>query len=315
MNLQDLRYLVAVDEHRHFGQAAEACFVSQPTLSTQIRKLEGELGVTVFERAPRKVIPTEAGTRIIDHARAALAAVERIEAVAAAARDPGTATLRIGVFPTLAPYLLPHVVPELHESFPRTELLWVEEKTEEVVEGILEGRLDAGLLARPIDAPRLAHRDLFSEDFVLAVPAGHPLDVEGPVDATVLDGAEVLLLTEGHCLRDQALELCSTVGAGERRGFRATSLETLRQMVAAGVGVTLMPKLSVSPPVPVNDRVATVPFAGPSPHREIAMFWRPTSVYSDLLERIAEVFAGLPDVLPGELSRPRSERFEQDASL
>ncbi len=294
MNLQELRYLVAVDDHRHFGRAAEACFVSQPTLSTQLRKLESELGVELLERAPRRVTPTGAGVRIIERARRILGEVDEIEAIARTAAEPGTATLRIGVFPTLAPYLLPHVVPALHESFPRVELLWVEEKTEEVVEGLLAGRLDAGLLALPIDAPHLHRQDLFSEDFVLAVPADHELAGAGPVDPAVLAGAEVLLLTDGHCLRDQALEVCSMAGASERRGFRATSLETLRQMVAAGVGVTLLPKMSVSPPVPENAGVRTVAFCEPVPSREIAMFWRGTSVHGDLLAAIASVISDLP---------------------
>ena len=299
MNLQDLRYLVAVDDHRHFGRAAQACFVSQPTLSTQLRKLEDELGVTVFERAPRQVIPTDVGARIIEHARAVLDGVSRMEAVAANAREPGAATLRIGVFPTLAPYLLPHVVPVLHERFPRTELLWVEDKTEDVVEGILSGSLDAGLLAQPIEAQQLHCHPLFTEEFVLAVPEGHELDAGAAVDPSVLTGADVLLLTEGHCLRDQALEVCSTAGAQERRGFRATSLETLRQMVAAGVGVTLMPRLSVSPPVPENASIRTLSFVDPAPHRVIAMFWRRTSVHGELLGQLAEVLAELPEQLPG----------------
>ncbi len=297
MNLQELRYLVAVDEQRHFGRAAEACFVSQPTLSTQVRKLEGELGVELFERAPRRVTPTAAGERIIDHARKVLAEVDLIEAIARSASEPGTATLRIGAFPTLAPYLLPHVVPRLHAEFPKVELLWVEEKTEQVIEGLLEGRLDAGLLALPVDAPQLQQRDLFTEDFLLAVPADHPLAGSGPVDPGVLSGADVLLLTDGHCLRDQALEVCALAGAAERRGFRATSLETLRQMVAAGVGVTLLPKLSVSPPVPENSGVRTVGFTDPVPSRRIAMFWRRTSVHAELLEELATVIEALPEEL------------------
>lgn len=297
MNLQELRYLIAVDDHRHFGRAAESCFVSQPTLSTQLRKLESELGVELFERAPRRVTPTEAGARIIERARRILGEVDEIEAIARRAAEPGTATLRIGVFPTLAPYLLPHVVPALHESFPRAELLWVEEKTEEVVEGLLAGRLDAGLLALPIDAPQLHQQNLFTEDFVLAVPADHGLVGSGPVDPAVLAGTDVLLLTDGHCLRDQALEVCSMAGASERRGFRATSLETLRQMVAAGVGVTLLPKMSVSPPVPENAGVRTVAFTEPVPSRAIAMFWRPTSVHADLLGEVASVIADLPEDL------------------
>lgn len=297
MNLQELRYLVAVDEHRHFGRAAEACFVSQPTLSTQLRKLESELGVELFERAPRRIVPTETGRRVIDHARVVLGEVDRIEAIARSARQPGTATLRIGVFPTLAPYLLPHVVGSLRESFPRVEVLWVEEKTEEVIADLLAGRLDAGLLALPVGEAQFHQEDLFSEDFVLAVPSDHELAGSESVEPSVLAGAEVLLLTDGHCLRDQALEVCSTAGAAERRGFRATSLETLRQMVAAGVGVTLLPKMSVSPPVPENSGVSTIAFVDPAPNRRIAMFWRRSSVHAELLGELSAVFRALPEDL------------------
>ncbi|MFV0317809.1 MAG: LysR substrate-binding domain-containing protein [Microthrixaceae bacterium] len=300
MNLQELRYLVAVDDQRHFGRAAEACFVSQPTLSTQIRKLEGELGVELFERAPRRITPTEAGERIIAHAREVLDEVELIEAIARSASQPGTATLRIGAFPTLAPYLLPHVVPRLHEQFPKVELLWVEEKTEQVIEGLLDGRLDAGLLALPVPEPQFHREDLFTEGFVLAVPADHPLAGSDRVDPHVLAETDVLLLADGHCMRDQALEVCSLAGASERRGFRATSLETLRQMVAAGVGVTLLPKMSVSPPVPANTGITTVGFTEPIPSRQIAMFWRRTSVHAELLAQVAAVMADLPaDLLRG----------------
>ena len=297
MNLQDLRYAVAVDDHRHFGRAAEACFVSQPTLSSQLRKLEDELGVALFERAPRNVMPTAVGRLILHHAGGVLVEVDQIEALAKAAAEPGAATLRIGVFPTLAPYLLPHVVGRLHERFPLVELLWVEEKTEEVVEGLLAGRLDAGLLALPIDAPQLHEEPLFSEDFVLAVPADHELADATSVAPEVLAGADVLLLTDGHCLRDQALEVCSMAGAVERHGFRATSLETLRQMVAAGVGVTLLPKMSVSHPVTQSDHVRTIPFESPAPNRQIAMFWRRTSVHAGLLGQLAAVISELPDEL------------------
>lgn len=297
MNLQELRYLVELDDHRHFGRAAEACFVSQPTLSTQLRKLEGELGVELFERAPRRVVPTETGRRVITHARTVLGEIDEIEAIARSASRPGTATLRIGVFPTLAPYLLPHVVPQLRKRFPQVELLWVEEKTEEVIDALLTGRLDAGLLALPVDEAQLHQEDLFCEDFVLAVPADHELAGSESVEPAVLAGTDVLLLTDGHCLRDQALEVCAMAGAAERRGFRATSLETLRQMVAAGVGVTLLPKMSVSPPVPENAGVCTVPFVAPAPNRRIAMFWRHSNVHAELLADLATVFTGLPDDL------------------
>ena len=298
MNLRDLRYLVAVADHRHFGRAAQACFVSQPTLSTQIKKLEEELGVELLERSPRNVMLTAVGEQVVERAREVLREADGITEVARRAADPEAGTLRLGIFPTLAPYLLPHVVPLAHRRFPNLELLLVEEKTEEVLRQLRTGSLDAGVLALPVNEPQLHTEPLFEEDFVLAVPAEHPLaGHEGPATSALLAGESVLLLDEGHCLRDQALSVCSMAGARERTGFRATSLETLRQMVASGVGVTLLPELAVRPPVPPSDDVVLLRFAPPVPQRQIAMFWRRTSPYRSFLPDLAQVFRTLPDGL------------------
>jgi LysR family hydrogen peroxide-inducible transcriptional activator len=290
VNLRELRYLVAIGEHKHFGRAAEACFVSQPTLSAQLKKLERELGVELVERSPGRVMLTATGELVAARARTMLDGADEIRSIARRAQDPRSGTIRMGLFPTLAPYLLPHVVPTLHEEFPGVELLLVEEKTEVVVQQLLSGRLDVGILAVPVDAP-LHQEDLFAEDFLLAVPRGHDLaTVPGPsglVDVGVLADAHVLLLEEGHCLRDQALSVCRLAGAAEMAGFRATSLETLRQMVAAGVGVTLLPELAVLPPVTPSAGIELLRFADPVPRRQIAMFWRDTSVYRDLLPELA----------------------------
>ena len=300
MNLRDLQYLVALAEHRHFGRAAEASFVSQPTLSTQIRKLEQELGVELIERSPRQVLLTEAGTQVVERARALLAEVDDIRRIADRARDPEAGSVRIGLFPTLAPYLLPHVVPAVHRRFPRLELLLVEEKTDVLLAQLREGEIDAAVLALPIGDEQLHVEPLFTEDFVLAVPATDPLaETDGPVDAEVLSREPVLLLEEGHCLRDQALDVCRLAGASELNGFRATSLETMRQMVAAGVGITLLPSLSVQAPVPPSPDVAVLALAEPVPHRRLAMIWRPTTVHGELLPRIAEVLRDLPAELHG----------------
>jgi LysR family transcriptional regulator, hydrogen peroxide-inducible genes activator len=295
MNLRDLHYLVAVAEHRHFGKAADASFVSQPTLSMQLKKLEKELGIQLIERNPRHVLLTDAGRQVVERAKLILAEVDNIHGIARQAADADAGTVRIGLFPTLAPYFLPHVVPKVHQRFPHLELLLVEEKTAVVHRQLGEGRLDAGLMALPVLDDRLHVEPLFDEDFVLAVPADHPLaGVEGPVDLSVLADEHVLLLEEGHCLRDQALEVCQLAGTSERGGFRATSLETLRQMVAAGVGVTLLPQLSVRPPVAPSPDVVLLQFAEPVPRRRIGMFWRPASVYRDLLPRLADVLRDLP---------------------
>lgn len=303
MNLRDLRYLVAVADHRHFGRAADACFVSQPTLSTQLKKLEQELGVELVERNPGNIMLTPAGIEVVERAREMLRDEDAIVEIARRTRDPEAGSLRIGLFPTLAPYLLPHVVPVVRELFPRLELLLVEEKTEEVLRRLREGRLDVGVLARPVHDDHLHEEPLFSEDFVLAVPRGHPLGKgRRRPDTSVLAGESLLLLEDGHCLREQALSVCHLSGAAERVGFRATSLETLRQMVAAGVGITLLPALAVQPPVPPSHDVRLVRFAHPAPHREIAMYWRTTSPFRSFLPRLAEAFRTVPRTLVGEPS-------------
>lgn len=295
MNLRDLQYLVAIADHRHFGRAAEASFVSQPTLSTQVRKLEQELGVELVERNPGNVLLTEAGEKVVERARTMLREAENIRAIARQAVDPESGSLRMGIFPTLGPYLLPHVVPAIHARFPNLELLLVEEKTEVVLQRLRSGQLDVGILALPVPVDGLHQELLFEEDFVLAVPARHGLAArEGPVPTGVLAGENVLLLEEGHCLRDQALSVCRLAGADERSGFRATSLETLRQMVAADVGLTLLPELSVQPPVPASDAVSLLRFSEPVPRRQIAMFWRPTSAYRELLPKLAAIVRDLP---------------------
>jgi LysR family hydrogen peroxide-inducible transcriptional activator len=292
MNLQDLRYLVAIADHRHFGRAAEACFVSQPTLSTQLRKLEKELGVDLVERNPRHVMLTEIGERVVERARAMLREEAAIGEIARQAQDPEAGTVRIGLFPTLGPYLLPHVVPALHARFPRLELLLVEEKTEQVLAHLRDGSLDIGVLALPVNDDRLHVEPLFEEDFVLAVPAEHALaGGEGLVSMGVIAGQSVLLLEDGHCLRDQALSVCHLAGASERGGFRATSLETLRQMVAAGVGMTLLPELAVQSPV---SGVAIRRFEQPRPTRRIAICWRTSHPARSFFPEIAALFRDLP---------------------
>jgi LysR family hydrogen peroxide-inducible transcriptional activator len=295
MNLRDLQYLVALAEHRHFGHAAEACFVSQPTLSTQIRKLEDELGVPLVERTPRKVLLTEVGREIATRARDVLNEVEQIRGIARRTRDPESGTVRLGIFPTLGPYLLPHVVPMVRATFPKLELLLVEEKTEVVLRLLREGKLDAGILALPLHEDSLHAEFLFEEPFLLAVPQSHPLaHKHGQLKLADLSDQSLLLLEDGHCLRDQALEVCHLAGAGERSGFRATSLETLRQMVAADVGITLLPTLAVKPPVARADNVRLIEFKNPPPSRRVAMVWRKSTAMEPFLQRLAQVFRELP---------------------
>ena len=296
MNLRDLRYLVALADLRHFGRAAEACHVSQPTLSTQVRKLEQELGIALVERAPRQVMLTSAGEDVAARARRVLAEVDQIHAIARRASDPEAGTIRLGIFPTLGPYLLPHVVPRVRARFPRLELLLVEEKTEPLLAMLREGRLDAAVLALPLHEDWLETEVLFEEPFLLAVPAGHALAARDELAVDELEHEHLLLLEEGHCLRDQALEVCSLGGAGER-DFRATSLETLRQMVAAGVGATLLPLLSVQPPVPPSDAMKLLRFTGVAPSRQLALVWRRSSASDAFLRKLAPLLRDLPPEL------------------
>ena len=289
MNLRDLSYLVALADYRHFGRAAEACHVSQPTLSTQVRKLEEDLGVALVERAPRHVMLTPVGADIVERARRILADVEQLRETARRSADPEAGSVRLGIFPTLGPYLLPHVVPGIRARFPRLELLLVEEKTEVLIGMLRNGRLDAAVLALPLHEDWLQTEFLFEEPFMLAVPANHPLAGHHALRLSELAEQNLLLLEDGHCLRDQALEVCALAGAGEKQGFRATSLETLRQMVAAGVGITLLPMLAVKPPVPYSDSIELLHFSDPPPSRRVAMAWRRSSAMGAFLHQLAEL--------------------------
>ncbi|RZA31132.1 MAG: LysR family transcriptional regulator, partial [Lysobacteraceae bacterium] len=244
MNLRDLKYLLALADHKHFGRAAAACFVSQPTLSTQIKKLEEELGVSLVERAPRKVMLTPAGLAAAERARRIVAEVEQMKEAARRSQDPEAGSVRLGLFPTLGPYLLPHVIPRIRARFPNLELLLVEEKSDVLLSRLHDGKLDAALLALPVHDEQLHSQFLFEEPFVLAVPEHHPLAARGSLGLSELNDQKLLLLEDGHCLREQALEVCRLSGANEKSEFRATSLETLRQMVAANGGITLLPILA-----------------------------------------------------------------------
>jgi len=298
MNLRAVHYLVTLADVRHFSKAAERCHVSQPTLSTQIRKLEDELDVQLVERSPRKVMLTEVGAEIVERARAMLADADAIRAIARRSKDPHSGTVRLGIFPTLAPYFLPHVVPEIRRRFPRLTLRLFEEKTEDVINMLRQGRLDAGLLALPIESEQLATRVLFEEPFVLAVPEAHALSARKTITLEDLEEEELLLLEDGHCLREQALEVCQLAGAHEKLDFHATSMETLRQMVAAGTGITLMPVMAVKPPVAHTDNLVTRPFTEPGPMRTIALVWRKSTALAPFLEELAEIFSDIdPELL------------------
>lgn len=303
MNLRALRYFITLADTRHFSKAAAACFVSQPTLSTQIRKLEEELGVQLVERAPRRVMLTPIGEDIASRARNVLRDIDELRMLCKRSRDPAAGTLRIGIFPTLAPYLLPHVITAVRQQFPQLNLQLFEEKTDDVLCMLRQGQIDAGLLALPIDDDSLQAYELFEEPFVLAMPDDHELIGKKQITLDDLHNHELLLLEDGHCLRDQALEVCKRVGAHERVDFHATSMETLRQMVAMGAGMTLMPTLAIQPPVPMTPNLKLRRFSEPQPKRTIAMFWRRSSALNDFLLQLAPCFGRLPaDLLKADIT-------------
>lgn len=284
MNLRDLKYLVAVADLQHFGKAAEACHVSQPTLSMQIKKLEEYLGVTLIERSNRQVMLTEIGESIVAEARELLIKAEHIEELAKLSHDPLAGEFRLGAFPTLAPYLLPLIMPKLAQTLPKVKLLLVEEKTATLLTQLKEGKIDAALIALPVEDESFTAIPLFSEPFDLAVPENHPLAGKPNVTYKDIMPYSLLLLDEGHCLRDQALELCTRIGAKEAENFRATSLETLRQMVASGVGITLIPRLAAKQAGTYP--IVYVPFSDSVPSRRIGLVTRKTFPRKEIYEKL-----------------------------
>lgn len=296
INFRDLRYLVAVADHQHFGRAAAACFVSQPTLSTQVKKLEEYLGVQLMERTSKKVIVTPVGRMVSERARQVLNEVDDIVDVARAAGDPMAGDLRLGIIPTLGPYLIPHLFPVLQAEYPRLKVLLHEERTSGLIDRLREGSLDAAIMGAPIPDDALIPQPLFQEPFQVALPAGHSLAAQATIKRADLDAVPMLLLEEGHCMRDQALDFCSTVGAQQQQDFRATSLETLRQMVATGAGVTLLPTLAVDPASAAREHIAVRPLAGAPPVRELAVYRRRGCAREPVISALAELIQNLPPV-------------------
>lgn len=278
ITLSELSYAVALAEERHFGRAAARCHVTQPTLSTQVMKLERTLGVTLFERSPRGVSVTEVGAALVEQARAVLAGTERMLELAREGHAPLSGRLRLGVIPTLSPYLLPWLVRPLAKGFPALKLVFRELKTDDVLSELEAHQLDCGLLALPVPAGLVAE-PLFDEPFFWLVPASHALAQRKHVAEKELDGERVLLLDEGHCFREQALAVCARAQARKEPAegdFRATSIETLRQMVAAGMGTTLVPALALGAREKVGKGTVALAFQEPAPLRRMALVWRGT---------------------------------------
>ncbi len=273
IKIRDLEYLDAIDTHRHFGRAAEACFVSQPTLSGQIMKLEEQLGLTLVERQTRKVMLTPAGERLVSEARKVLKAAHSFEASAKALLDPFSGDLHIGLIPTLAPYLLPHIMQDLNEKLPKINFYLYEDKTKNLLKSLDDGKLDLLILPWLDEMDKFDRYDLFEEPLVLATSKSHPLAVQPTIKLEELTNFEILTLEDGHCLRDQALGFCFTAGAKEDHRFQATSLETLRYMVSSNMGITLLPQLATVNHN-TNNTINYIPFDDPKPNRQISLMLR-----------------------------------------
>jgi LysR family hydrogen peroxide-inducible transcriptional activator len=286
MNLRDLRYLLAVAEHQHFGRAAEACGISQPTLSIQLRKLEELLGLALFERTSKAVIPTVACELLIGHVRNAVAEADAILTTAHSLRDPLSGRLRLGIIPTLAPYLLPLVLAPLKEALPALDVEPWEDQTAALLKRLHEHDLDAALLATEVTGPELESRVLFAEPFLAALPPDHKLAGQKIVAEADL-AADMLVLADGHCLRDQALEACGRTGALSS-SLRATSLSTLLNMVAAGYGTTLIPGLAAG--AAEDAGIALRPLATPV-GRTIRIVWRSSYPGQAALDAVGDVIA------------------------
>jgi LysR family hydrogen peroxide-inducible transcriptional activator len=287
MNLRDLRYIVAVADFGHFGRAAEACNVSQPTLSGQIRKLEDELGLPVFERVGRSVRPTLAGAQILVYARDALAAADDIAAVAQKGRDPLAGPFHLGVIPTLGPYLLPYVLPDAKEALAAMRLVLVEDLTVRLVELVGAGKLDAAIIASDPEMPALSVDSLFDEDFWLVLPHSRALSRKNRIDVGDVDPHDLLLLTDGHCLRDQALDLCGHSAAVA--DMRATSLRTLLHMAAAGYGMTLIPALALKQEQPLPGDLVARRLSGAKARRRVRLISRPSYPRKSALVALAKL--------------------------
>lgn len=289
--LRQLQYVVAVAHALSFRKAAARCGVSQPSLSAQLQQVEEALGVRLFERDRRRVLVTPAGKALIERAQGVLVVADDVVAAARLAGDPLGGTLRIGVIPTVAPYLLPCLARAFHEAHPRLTTLWIEDKTENLRAQLDRGDIDAALYALEADIGDVEHALVAVDPFVMAARPDHPLIAKRrPLRPAELEDASVLLLDDGHCLRDQALSFCKSAKANEL-AFRATSLPTLALMVAGGAGVTLLPRIAVATEA-TRAGLGVRPFVDPSPRRTLVLAWRCGSALAAALRRLARTMRG-----------------------
>lgn len=276
MTLTELRYIVTLYQERHFGRAAEKCFVSQPTLSVAVKKLEGELNVILFERSKSSVTPTPMGEKIIEQAKKVLAEARTIEELAESGKNQLTTPLKVGAIFTIGPYLFPHLVPQIHQQAPEMSLFIEESYTAVLRRQLREGELDAIIVALPFNEPDVITRPLYDESFVVVMPKDHELSKLTHIKPEMLPGQSLLLLGEGHCFRDQVIEMCPALSnqKGNQVGSvtQGSSLETLKYMVATGLGITVLPKSAVGNLD--SSLITTRPFVSPVPTRTVALAWR-----------------------------------------
>ncbi len=300
MTLTDLRYIVALARERHFGRAAEKCFVSQPTLSVAVKKLEEQLGVVLFERSPQEVRVTPVGQRIVAQAERVLAEAAQVEEIAAADKGPLVGPLRVGVIFTIAPWLLPRLVPLVKKRAPAMPLILEENYTHRLIEKLKNNELDVAILALPVEEPWLTTQAVYDEQFRVLAPAGHPWATQKSIDAATLLDAQLLMLGPGNCFRDQVMDLCAT--AHSQSGvsphvIEGSSLETIRHMVASGVGVTVMPASAVDDIRPKDPLLRVLPFREPSPARRVGLVWRTSYPRHQAIEVVQRAL--LDSKLPG----------------
>ena len=291
LSLRQLRYFVALAETLHFSKAAKKCFVTQSTLSAGIRELESSLGAPLAERSKRKVVLTALGHEVVERARALLRDARDIETLAASRRAPLSGPLRLGVIPTIAPYLLPHCLPALRAAHPALELILIEDQTRRLLEALREGTLNLVLMALPWPVEGLHSRVLFDDPFYLACPPEHPLAGRDQVSAGDFAKEPLLLLADGHCLRDHALAACAFKGHQAVPGYEGASLMTLAQMAAGGLGLTLLPRMAVQAGLARLSNLAAVPLSPDTPPRQIGLVWRKTSARDEEFEALGRFFA------------------------
>lgn len=290
--MKQLQYLSALAEHQHFGLAAEACFVTQSTLSAGIRELEELLQIRVAERSNRAVVMTPFGEKLTEKARELLSSAEEMMDLARSAEAPLAGSLRLGVIPTISPYLLPRVLAEIHGAYPRLELYLREDYSDRLLEQLTDGRLDLLLLALPYEMKGVEAEVLFEDGFMLACPGNHPLAGRKQVETSAFAGEPLLLLEEGHCLRRHSLEACSLESSFRRRNFEATSMPTLVQMVAVGMGLTLLPQMAVDAGVTSGLDIALVPLSEQAGTRQIGLVWRKSSVRAEEFRLFGKFLSG-----------------------